>query len=270
MIRHVALCVGVSALVAIAALGLWSQHIAEQASADRARGLALLDVPFAEAPELTDIAAGDALAALECARDRGAEVDLHRVAEARALAHLRGGDLRRAEAALRLAAQDGWTPRLHGVAATLAVALADNPLALDHARQALIGDPEDPRALLIAGDVALDRADGRSALTHFARLTRLHPEVALAHNRLGLAYELNDNARGARVAFERAIDLDATFAHAWVNRGRRGSCGGPARCGPPRPSRRPLTTHPRTPTLGSAGGWSPPREGLSKKHARRC
>ena len=216
-----------SALLALGVTFAWSTHrdAEEDRLVDEAR--ALLAAPFAEAPELHDLPAGDALAKLEEARARGAAVGAERAA-AEALAFLQAGDLVSAAGSLREAKRDGWTPRTRLLAGVLAAGRGELEAAEEHAREALVlGAADGPsgddyrRALLFSGDIALDRDEPRAARDAFAELARIAPEVAPVHNRLSLAWEGLGEEAAARAAVERALELDDELVDAWINRGRR-------------------------------------------------
>ena len=230
MRRRILLSALVSGALALAAVLTWSQHRASTRDAHLDAARAALGAPFREAPELHDLEAGDALAHLEAARELGAEVD-QEVAEAESVAFLVAGDLVSAAGALREAKRPGWTARTRLVAAAIAVGRGHLDEADEHVREATIlgadlGDTDHRRALLFAGDLALDREEARAARDAFAELARLEPDVAAVHNRHGLALEALGDLAAARAEVARALELDPELVDAWVNHGRQERAAG--------------------------------------------
>ncbi|MBO6939070.1 MAG: tetratricopeptide repeat protein [Deltaproteobacteria bacterium] len=226
MSRRILLVALASAVLVLGGVGLWSHHQDGERDAHLERGRALLATSFAEAPELHDLPAGDALAAFEAAEALGAAIPAER-ASAEALAFLQAGDLVSSAGALREAKRPGWTARLRLVAAAIAASRGHEADAREHVNEALIlsADGDDPadhrRALLFAGDLALDASESRSARDAFAELAELEPEVAAVHNRLGLALEGLGEWEPARDAVRRAVSLDPELTDGWINRGRQ-------------------------------------------------
>ncbi|MBX3250794.1 MAG: tetratricopeptide repeat protein [Myxococcales bacterium] len=214
----IALCL--SLVGSLGALG-WLTSRASRAADTLARAEALLVAPFDRAPELHDLAAGDALATLDAALEDGADVPPRTRHYAEALANLQRGDLLEAEGAMSAARHAaGWSVELHVLAAAIGRASGNRAAALDHVGAALALDPDAPRALLLEADLALDAGDGPVAARTLERLLEQASRVAALHNRLGLARELLGEAEAAEVAFRRALALDDATPEAWVNLGR--------------------------------------------------
>lgn len=226
MLRRILLVALASTALVLVGVGLWGAQKDGERDEALSRARSLMATPFAEAPELHDLPAGDALAALEAAEALGAEVPAER-ASAEALAFLQAGDLVSSAGALREAKRPGWTARLRLVAAAIAVGRGHAADAREHVNEALIlsaegDDPADHRrALLFAGDLALDASEARAARDAFAELAELEAEVAPVHNRLGLAFEGLGEWDAARASVRRAVELDPELTDAWVNRGRQ-------------------------------------------------
>ena len=207
------------ASTSVAIVGIqWRAAGAEDAEA---RARALLDASLAEAPELDDIEATEAMAALDEAIELGADGLAGLRAYAEALTYLHAGDLIFAEGSLTEARhQDGWSPDLRVLAAAIARSKQEHHQAEIHANEALGADPEHPRALLMHADLALDEHDSRGALVALGRLVELAPRLAGLHNRRGLALEMADERDAARDAFERAIELSPDLPEPHINLGR--------------------------------------------------
>lgn len=226
MLRRILFVALASAVVVLGALGFWSAHRDGERAAHLEEARVLLHAPFAEAPELHDLAAGDALAAIEAAEALGEALPTEH-ATAEALAFLQTGDLVSAAGSLREAKRPGWTTQTRLIAAAIAAGRGHGPEAREHVNEALIlsvegADPADHRrALLFAGDLALDAGEARAARDAFAELAELEAEVAPVHNRLSLAHEALGDWDAARRAVHRAVALDPALTDGWVNRGRQ-------------------------------------------------
>jgi len=215
--RPLVLVVGTASVVALGLVG-WQVSRANEAEALVASATVRLEAPLREAPELHDLEAGDALAELEEAERLGAG-NPRLQGRAKALVELLRGDLLEAEGTLSAARQRfGWDPTLRVIAASIARGRLDPEDARANVREALGMEPDDPRALLLEADLALDRGEAGPARTALERLVRLDDEVAAVHNRLGIARELL--GEDGRAQFERAVALDETHHDAWVNLGR--------------------------------------------------
>ncbi len=221
----VLLLVGATSVSIAIGLGVFSWRSA-QAEEAASTAHALLAPSFARAPELDDIAAADALIAIERAEELGLELETARH-YAQALIHLKQGDLIFAEGSLTAARHArGWTVELQVLAAAIERAQLHIEQAEDHVAEALALDPEHPRALLLHADLALDRRDGRGALLALGRLVEevatsdAQDSMAALQNRRGLALELNGEARSSEEAYRRALQADATLHSAWINIGR--------------------------------------------------
>ncbi|MEM1415479.1 MAG: tetratricopeptide repeat protein, partial [Myxococcota bacterium] len=193
------------------------RHVEDELRAARA----LLATPLRTAPELHDLPAAKALARLEALRrEAPGAVPEPLYAEASALVELQRGDLLRAEGHLTEARlRDGWNVRRRVIAGALARASGRGREAQRHAEAALARSPGAPRALLLAGDLALDRGDGLMATPYLERLEERFP-IAPVLNRLGLAAEIERAMADAEDAFERATRLDGRAHAAWLNLGR--------------------------------------------------
>jgi len=226
MLRRILLVALASALVVLGAVGFWSARQDGEQADHLARARTLLATSFAEAPELHDLPAGDALAAFEAAEALGADVPAEH-ASAEALAFLQAGDLVSSAGALREAKRPGWTARLRLIAAAIAAGRGHAAEAREHVNEALIlsaegSDPADHRrALLFTGDLALDGSEARAARDAFAELAELEPDVAPVQNRLALALEGLGEWDAAQAAVRRAVALDPELTDGWVNRGRQ-------------------------------------------------
>ena len=227
MRRRLLLSALVSGAVALAAVLGWSGYRASERDDHLAAARALSTPSFREAPELHDLPAGEALAHLEAAAALGADVQ-GAIAETESLVFLVTGDLVSAAGALREAKRDGWAPRTRLIAAAIAAGRGHLDDAEEHVREATILGTERGaeaadyrRALLFAGDLALDRAELRAARDAFGELARLEPGVSAVHNRLSLAFEGLEDWDAARAAVERALELDPELVDGWVNRGRQ-------------------------------------------------
>ncbi|MEM9068356.1 MAG: tetratricopeptide repeat protein [Myxococcota bacterium] len=218
-IRPGRLTLGITlASVAVTAvLVRWRDSRGEEALAE---ANALLDPPFSEAPSLDAIRVSEAMGALEEAADYGTtEVGLRDYAEA--LGHYQRGDLVFAEASLTASRQAaGTSTRVSLLEAAIAQSQGQLERAEEAAKEALARSPEDPRALLLHADLALDRDDGRAALVALSRLLEDAPGFAPLHNRRGLALEAAGEMDAAHEAYRRAVDADPSEASAWINLGR--------------------------------------------------
>lgn len=209
-----------TAVVASLAAVMVVQDREDDAAADLARARTLLETPFERAPELVDLPAAEAQAALQSAVEKGAEPGAL-AHDIEALLHLGRGDLIFAEGSMSAArAIDGWTPHRHVLASVIAREASRIDLANAHVDAALALDPDDARALLQKADLALDRRDGRAADNALRRLIEQASRIAALHDRRALALELlerwDDAEREARSATELQPDLHT----AWINLGR--------------------------------------------------
>ncbi|MEM9861426.1 MAG: tetratricopeptide repeat protein [Myxococcota bacterium] len=182
---------------------------------------ASLETPFLHAPELHELAIEEAATALERAQDLGASVEPSLQKEVEAFEYWAAGDLIFAEGALGEARQgDGWTTRRRLLAAAIARAAGRVDEASDHAAEAVAGAPDDPRALLMMADLALDAGDGQAARTALEHLEDAERSLPTVQNRIGLAYEVLGDADAAEQAFRSAIDRAPELFEAHINLGR--------------------------------------------------
>lgn len=194
----------------------------------RARGLvedarARLDAPLVRAPGLDRVQASTAASLLERAQELGRSDDevLGWLAYARALEDYQRGDLILAEGELTSAWHRlGQRPDLGVLAAAVARGRSDRARAETLLTQALERQPDHPRGLLLAADLALDVDDGAAALLHLDRLVELAPRVAAVHNRRGLARELLGRLAGAEDDYLLSTQLERRAHDAWINLGR--------------------------------------------------
>ncbi len=205
----------------VAVGGSWSQARRLDGLVEGAR--ARLEAPFVEAPGLDRVQASTAASMLERAMDAGRVDDAIRGSfhYARALEDLQRGDYVLSEGELASA------HRFLGESVELVVlsaALSRGRLRFDDAaveiERALALAPEDPRALLLASDIAIDRHRGAEARGYLARLARLVPESSTVHNRLGVALEEQGDLAGAERELREAARLDGRGQDAYVNLGR--------------------------------------------------
>lgn len=185
---------------------------------------ARLRAPLAEAPRIDRLRASSAADRLESLVSSGVGGRRARALwnEALAIEALQRGDLVHAGRRLEVARREagGWTAPLRVLAAEIARRQTDLEAALDHARAALRLDPDSPRALLLAADIALDLRRAPQALEWLERLARIEPSVAAVHNALGIAREGVGNVQGAIAAYERARELAPVDPVPLVNLGR--------------------------------------------------
>jgi tetratricopeptide (TPR) repeat protein len=184
---------------------------------------ARLFAPFDEAPGIDRLQASTAASLIERARDWGASGDevegLYHYAQA--IEDLQRGDLLLAEGELGSALERlGETPDLRVLAAALSRARMRDEEAQREVEAALDVDPEHPRALLLAADLALDHEDAAQALSLLSRLDAVAPDSGPVHNRIGLAHELSGDLDAAEDELRSATELDQRSHDAWINLGR--------------------------------------------------
>jgi len=190
---------------------------------------ARLQADLENAPELDRVQASTALSLLDRAIARGADdPETAGLAHyAHALVYLAAGDLVFADGELTAARGElGWTADLRVLAGAIARARTEMEQARIHASQALAADPDHPRALQLAGDLALDRRDGEVARRSFEHLVEVAPTATVAHNRLGLALELEGALSEAQASYREAVRLDRRNHDAWINLGRLAAATG--------------------------------------------
>jgi curved DNA-binding protein CbpA len=92
-----------------------------------------------------------------------------------------------------------------GVAAEL---VGRRAAALTAFREALVADPRHVRAAAAAARIALELGEVEAARVHAEAAVKAGPEVAVAHEALGAVLEAQGAKREARLALERALELD--------------------------------------------------------------
>lgn len=213
---------GVTFLSAAIALGWGAMR---DLSADRLveQARERLEAPLHEAPGLDRIQASTAISLLERAEALGRSDDeligLH--AYASALEDYQRGDLVLAEGELT-SARHRLGPRADVLALAAAVARGRSRDADAHRllAEAIVLDPDNAQARLLAADMAIDAERGATALDHLDVLLEKAPDAAPVHNRRGLALEMLDRVDDAMEAYERAVGLDEGAHEPWINLGR--------------------------------------------------
>jgi tetratricopeptide (TPR) repeat protein len=88
-------------------------------------------------------------------------------------------------------------------------------LAAEQATEILKSDPQHPLATLLLGVARRRSGDAGAALQVLHPLARLHPQWALAHYELALAYGEHEQTADSLVALRRALVLKPDMADAW-------------------------------------------------------
>lgn len=136
------------------------------------------------------------------------------------LAFERKGNLQEAkwcyERAIRC--QPSWFPLAHYNLAGLYLRQGDLSTALVQCDAAINADYKFARAYLRKGTILAQQKRFREAISEFDRALQIEPEMAMAYNNLGLAYQALGMLNEAREAFQSAIDLDtddlaSAYAH---------------------------------------------------------
>ena len=160
--------------------------------------------------------AKQAVEMLQKAADAAPQRSATRMALARALAE--AGHHSESEAAIKEAFR--LNPR------KAAMARAENALREDRMEEAekilkelLAENPDNPRALRMLGNIAMEAHRFRAARQMLERATELAPGVALGWIDLANVYLKRDRYDEALEKVQRAIDLDPAFAHSYVVRG---------------------------------------------------
>ncbi|MCH7506977.1 MAG: sulfotransferase [Proteobacteria bacterium] len=86
-------------------------------------------------------------------------------------------------------------------------------------RDSLARDPDNPQALRMLANLALDANRFKAAHRMLQRAVELNPAFALAWNDLANLYMKQDRYEKALETVQRAIDVDAKMAHSYVMRG---------------------------------------------------
>ncbi len=221
--RHVlGFAIGTSAVIGLGTVGYMVQGMRE-ADALVTGANARLHAPFVEAPGVDRVQASGAAAMLERAIDMGRDEDEVRGTfhYARALEDLQRGDLVLAEGELSSAHQFlGETVDLVILSAALSRARLLHEDAEREIAHALEMAPDEPRAILLAADIALDLDHGSEAREHLTHLSALVPNSSIVHNRLGVALEEEGDLEGAERELRDAARIDRQGHDAWVNLGR--------------------------------------------------
>lgn len=184
---------------------------------------ARLGASFVDAPGIDRVQASTAASMLERAIDGGRRDDATRgrYHYARALEDFQRGDLVLSEGELASAHRFlGETPELVVLSAALSRArfrFDDAAVEIGHALERA---PEDPRALLLASDIAIDRHRGADARALLEQLAALVPASSTVRNRLGVALEEEGDLEGAERELREAARLDGRGQDAYVNLGR--------------------------------------------------
>ena len=182
----------------------------------------VLAPPFARMPELSSIGAQRAVQLLESAVELDAAPEIRGLlAYATALDEYQKGRPERAMAALREARKlPAPGDRLLLIEAALAHAEGDRAHAATLVERAQARAPGDPRARLLAVDVALDSGELARAGSLLEALVQEHGELGELLNRRGLVRERRGDTDGALADFERAMSRAPLLPAPQVNRGR--------------------------------------------------
>lgn len=215
------------ALVGALAWGGYALRTMQDAERAGDEAIKLLSLPLERAPELTKLPSARALERVEAGLELRSSARLEAIATwARGLDAAQKGkpeEARTAVAAAQKALLDeppATRAELAVLEGAIALAMGDTDNAGRAAQLALLLDGAHARAHLLAADVALEKRDARAALARLEALGPIADKSAPLVNRRGLALELSGELEGARRAYERAGELDATFAQGHVNLGR--------------------------------------------------
>lgn len=109
---------------------------------------------------------------------------------------------------------------LHLVLGLSALKAQDISAAEAYLSKALELEPEDPEALTLMGWLQLEvKGDPVKAVESYERVVALKPQVAEAHNNLGVALQQMGDVERAEASFSTAIALKPGYAEALSNRG---------------------------------------------------
>jgi tetratricopeptide (TPR) repeat protein len=214
------------AVTALGALGfeLRKRQDTAQAVAEASR---LLEAPLTRAPDLSQIPSARARSVIDRALDQRQDAQLLGLkAWASALDMLQKGRAEGAREPLGEARRAlGGRPALELLAAHIALRLGEIDAAEAALRSALALAPREPRARLLAIDIALERSravDALDALDTLDAELSSGPAALRAglSNRRGVALEQLGRGDDALAAYEAAVALDASFAQGHVNLGR--------------------------------------------------
>lgn len=81
---------------------------------------------------------------------------------------------------------------------------------IDRAKEAALD--KDPEVYLAAGDIYLDKKDGSNAITNYNKALYIDPKSALSQIKIGYIYLSAKNLNESRRFFEKAKEVDSTFA----------------------------------------------------------
>lgn len=95
-----------------------------------------------------------------------------------------------------------------------------DPIAADHAQQALAGGAALPLAHMVVGEVKLYEGKPAEAAAAFEKELRLNPANAAAYHKLAEAYIRMERYQEARVLLQRSIWLDAEAAEPYLLLGK--------------------------------------------------
>ncbi len=195
---------------------------AEEADNRLARAERLLRASIEEVPSLQEVRATEVRGLCEEAEELHASAKAAgMIEEARAIERYQRGELVQADQALSRAKKLAGDAPLTGLlSATLAAARHDQPRAHAELSALLTTAQDDPRALLLAADLARDQGLGDEALGYTMRALAAHPNAAIVHERLGLAHELLGDQVDARADYERAAHLDRRATTPLLHLGR--------------------------------------------------
>lgn len=222
--RALLLTLSVAVLIAVASLVFVRQREARASELIRS-AQERLEADLVEAPSLDRLQAATAVSRLERAealawrRDPALAGALH---YARALEQYQRGDYVRARSELDAARHllGDRSPELWVLSASIHRAMHQSERAESNVERALALDGTHARALMLAGDLAIDRGDGPKAVTLLERLVAKAGEASVAHDRLGLAYELVGRFEDAEAQFRDATARNQRDVAALINLGR--------------------------------------------------
>lgn len=96
----------------------------------------------------------------------------------------------------------------------------DREAAVAHVRESVALAPDDTEALTFLGWLDLEvTGDVAAAVASYRRVVELRPELAEAHDNLGVAVRRKGDLEQAVESFSRALEADPDFAQAASNRG---------------------------------------------------
>lgn len=111
----------------------------------------------------------------------------------------------------------GGAPSIHATLGLSMLGAGRSDLGLPHLEKALVKDPGQLRAGIPLAVLYLKRGQAKQAVEVAEAVAKREPGNAAALNLLGVARAASGDAAGARKAYERAAELDATFAAPQLN-----------------------------------------------------